>query len=470
MLNSLLYARGSRYDFDNWEADGCKGWSYKDVLPYFLKSEDVQIGELKDSPYHNTGGPLAVSCPSVTKLSDIYLKAGREMGSDVVDYNGETMLGFSKLQINTKDGVRCSTGLSFLGGKDWKNLHISTDSFVTKVEIQDKTATGVHLIKGMNKHFVKARKEVILSGGAINSPQLLMLSGVGPRKHLKELGIPVKVDLPVGENLHDHVAIPMFSAVNQQVGLTSDIMSSRWTNLQYVLFGSGPKSYTGLEGTAFFHLDPQTVKSAKPDIQFIFYSGFNDANFCGFNSQVAKEYLAKTPNENGFSTVIIAVQPRSRGNLRLKSSDPFDEPLLDPNYLSDNRDVKMLIEGIKLWEKFIQTSTMKELGVRKEQVNLSVCSEHEFGTDEYWECFVRHVGITGHHQCGTCKMGAANDHTAVVDPELKVRGVKGLRVVDASVFPRVTSANTNAPVIMVAEKAADMILCKSTVDHLKRNV
>ena len=475
MLNAVQYTRGSRFEYDEWSAKGCKGWSYKEVLPYFLKSEDILVDELKSSKYHSAGGPLAVSGGRVTPLSDAYMKAAKELGWRIDDYNGKDQEGLSRIQVTVRKGVRSSTGVEFLGNTaDRENLHIVIRSHVTKIEIKNKRATGVYFVREGRKYFIKAKREVILSAGTIGSPQILMLSGVGPKEHLKELGIQVFADLPVGQNLQDHLMTLMFARINTSDSITENLKESLPSRLKYLLFGTGPLSVGGADGTGFFHIDESKKGDTYPDIQFILFSLFPDGNYFKFTDEIAKEYLAKNPNEEGFMTVVSTTHPKSRGIIKLRSTDPFDHPILDPQYLTDKRDIGEFIAGIRMWEKFMETATMKKLGANIEQSKLSVCSKHEFRSDAYWECYARHLALTVYHHCGTCKMGAESDPTSVVDPELRVKGIKGLRVVDASVFPMVTSGNTNAPTIMVAEKAADLIRGKDTVrtfrDSLPENI
>ena len=390
MLNAVQYTRGSRYEFDDWAANGCTGWSYRDVLPYFLKSEDIQIDELKSSKYHSTGGPLAVSGGRVTPLADLYMKAGEEMGYKVNDYNGAEQEGFSPVQVTVRKGVRSSTGVEFLGNTaDRDNLHIVLGSHVIKIAFQNKKATGVYVIRDGRKYFVKARKEVILSAGAIGSPQILMLSGVGPKDHLNELGIDVVADLPVGQNLQDHLMVFMFSRINSSYSITENLKENLFSKIKYHLFGTGPLSIGGTDGSAFFYIDESRRGTANTDVQFIIFSSFIHGNYFKFKDEVAKEFLAPTPNDEGFNTVISTTHPKSRGTIKLKSTDPFDYPILDPQYLTNKRDIDEFIAGIRIWEKFMDTPTMKNLGVNIDQSKMSFCSQHEFRSDAYWECYTR---------------------------------------------------------------------------------
>ena len=401
---------------------------------------------------------MAVSSGGNLDITDKWLQAGKELGYNVVDYNGKTMQGFSPIQLNVRHGVRSSSSLEYLGKQLYRrnNLHISLNSHVTKLEIDDGRVTGVYFINNNRKHFVKSRKEVIVSAGAVNSPQLLMLSGIGPRKHLEELGIPVKVDLPVGKILQDHLFIHAFTRINRDISLTDDKINSLKTRLLYSVLGTGIKSTSGVEATAFFWTYPHKQEDCAPDVQFNFHGMYFYDNVFDYEDHIAEEYLGK-PNAIGFDAVIFNNNSQSVGTLALKSKDPLDYPVIDPQYLTDHRDVDTFIRGLRVWEKFIATPSMKEIGATVDDMKLSFCNSYSFQSDASWECVVRHLATTVYHPSGTCKMGGVNDKTAVVDPELKVRGIQGLRVYDASVMPNLTSGNINAPVKMIAEKAADLI-------------
>ena len=467
ILNCMTHVRGNKHDFHEWESMGCVGWGYKDVLPYFLKSEDMSIANLKSSEYHSSGGYLAVSNGGLTPIADMYLKAGQELGYNIVDYNGEIQEGFSETQINARNGVRSSTSLEFLEpARTRKNLQIAVNSFVTKISIEGKTATGVYVIRGGRKYFTEAYKEIILSAGAVKSPQILMLSGVGPKSHLETLGIPVHADLPVGDNLQDHPILFVLSSLNTSNGITKSKLESWWTELKYKLFGHGILSGSGIETIAFFctQREVNRSKDCAPDIEFMFSVYLSQSNNFGLKADVAKQYLNQDPDGHGFTVAIALNDPKSTGTLRLKSADPLDQPLIDPKYLSDRKDVDTFIRGLRIWETFIQTPTMQSLGANFKHVEQNFCAEHKFRSDAYWECFIRHIATTGNHAAGTCKMGRADDVKSVVGPQLKVKGIENLRIVDASVMPEITSGNINAPVIMIAEKAADLIRGKNTVE------
>ena len=470
-INAGIYTRGSKYDFNEWAANGCSGWSYKEVLPYFLKSEDIQIDDLKTSKYHSTGGPIAVSYGRVTPLADKYMQAGQELGYKLSDYNGEDQEGFNYMQYMIRNGVRSNAGWEYLQNTaERDNLHIAIRSFVTKVDIRDKKARGVYVIRNGRKRFVRARKEVILSAGAINSPQLLMLSGVGPKDHLAEHGITTIVDLPVGQNLQDHQNVYMNSKINSSISITESLVDSLWTKLQYLLFGSGPLTIVGSEASAFLYINEKNRGKRSVELQIAFCSSLGNKNPFMLEQELFDDYFVKDGNVYGISTVLLNTRPRFRGELKLKSSDPFDHPSINPRYLSHPEDVKDLIGGIRIWEKLMETSTFKNLDVNISDAKISSCSQHKFRSDGYWECFLRHIATTSYHPCCTVKMGAQSDPTAVLDPKLRVKGIEGLRVVDTSIFPNITVGNTEAPTLMVAEKIADDIRGLDSVKDLRKRL
>ncbi|XP_069134411.1 glucose dehydrogenase [FAD, quinone]-like [Argopecten irradians] len=467
--NWLTFVRGNRHDYDNWANDGCEGWSYKDVLPYFRKIEDVQSEGLKDPDYRGVGGPVPITQPNTTPMQALYLKAGQDLGYNVVDCNGADQIGFSWIQSNIKNGERWNNYRAFVKPHiNRPNLHVSPNSFTTKVLIKNKKAIGIEYIKNGRKKTVLARKEVILSAGSVNSPQLLMLSGIGPKEHLEKLGIPVEADLPVGENLEDHALIPLTFPINITGPITLASLTSWWTRLQYSVLRTGYMSATLAEGLAFLYNDSNLKSDAgrSSDIQIHFHSAHifppSMKGIVKFNYRDEVDDKIFTLREDVMSTTFypILLHPKSKGTIRLKSTDPFDYPEIDPHYLEHPDDVKTLISGIRIVEKLVETKTMQSIGM---DVNFKspfyhLCSQHEFRSDSFWECYIRQYTLTCFHPTSTCRMGARDDPTAVVDTKLRVKGISGLRVVDASVMRSVPAGNTNGPATMIGEKAADIIL------------
>eukprot|EP00918_Siedleckia_nematoides_P105965 GHVU01231304.1.p1 GENE.GHVU01231304.1~~GHVU01231304.1.p1 ORF type:complete len:598 (+),score=63.32 GHVU01231304.1:326-2119(+) len=472
-LNGMIYIRGSRHDFDSWAANGCSGWSYEDVLPYFKKSENNQNPKFVKSGYHGDKGPWVISDALPTLIGKSFIKAGEELGYKHIDVNGESILGFMRNQMNVHNGQRWSTAKAFMRpAMNRDNLHVATLAHVSKIVFANKRAVGVEFIRDGKIQTVKARKEIILSAGAVGSPHILLLSGVGPKKHLSDMKIPLVADLPVGEYMEDHITTffrPAFK-IDKPVTFTPDVMGSLSTIAKYKLWRGGPLSTTISEGVAFFRSKYQPKEEQFPYIQLHILNvliGFNDgievhmAKYWNKDSGSCSALHKGLHNVHGVHLMPILLHPKNPGTLRLNTTNPLDSPLIDPNYLSDAQDVKIMVEGIRIGQQLGKTKAFKALNAEPLDTPLPHCKQHQYDTDEYWECFVRHETMTIYHPTSTCKMGATDDKSAVVDPQLRVRGLEGLRVADASIMPHVVSGNTNAASIMIGEKAADIILNQS---------
>ncbi|XP_031636386.1 glucose dehydrogenase [FAD, quinone] [Contarinia nasturtii] len=470
VLNYMLYLRGHKKDYDDWEAMGNTGWGYKEALYYFKKSEDNTNPYLASTPYHSTGGYLTVGeAPFHTPLAAAFVQAGVEMGYENTDLNGEKGTGFMIAQGTVRRGSRCSSAKAFLRPARLRpNLHIAMHAHVTRLMIDPKTkrAFGVEFIRDRKIHYIRASKEVIVSGGAVNSPQILMLSGIGPKAELAKHKIPLIKDAPVGENLQDHIALGGLTfGVNQEVSIVESRVQSVSTVLQYAVFGQGPLTILGgVEGLAFVKTKYANASDDVPDIEFHFISGSTNSDggnqlrkAHGLTQKFYDAVFSPYNNRDTWSILPMLLRPKSTGSIRLRSRNPFDYPYIYPNYFFDDSDLKTLVEGVKIAVAVSQTNSMQRFGSKLIAYKWPGCAHLESFTDEFWECMIRQYSATVYHPVGTCKMGPYWDSTAVVDPELRVYGVRGLRVIDASIMPKLVGANTNAPVMMIGEKGADMI-------------
>ncbi|XP_060806796.1 glucose dehydrogenase [FAD, quinone]-like [Amyelois transitella] len=475
VINYMIYTRGRPQEWDRIAADGNYGWSYKEVLHYYMKSERASLEGFEDSPYHGNSGELNVEfVPERTPLIDAFLEAGRELGHPTVDYNAPERLGFGYLQGTVHGGKRVSAAKAFLHrNKRRPNLHILPMSTVTKVLIDPKTRTayGVQYARNRLRYEVRARREVILSAGPIASPQLLMLSGVGPKDHLSRLGIPVIQDLPVGHTLYDHITFPGLVFTLNVSNLS--FVESRETRLdsiiQWIQYGDTAVSTTGAaEGIGYIKTPVSDDPDDVPDMELISIGGsiVSDGGPTGskavrrgmmIRDDVFDGAYGSIDNTDTWTAFPMLLHPKSVGYLELKNNNPFSHPRMYGNYLTDPRDVATFVASIRHIQALAATQPFQRLGAKIHRAQYPACRNLTFDTDEYWECAVRTLTATLHHQIATCRMGPDTDPLAIVDPELRVYGVAGLRVVDSSIIPRTVSVHTNAPAIMIGEKAADMI-------------
>jgi glucose dehydrogenase (acceptor) len=472
IINYMIYNRGNKDDFNRWAAHGNKGWSWNDVLPYFKKSEHSTLSDLQNSPYHNKYGNTNIEYNRKrTIFADAFIEASQQLGQKIVDYNSGDQLGVSYLQANTINGQRDTAFRSFLKSilNKRPNLHLMVKTRATKILIDPKRklAQGIEIVRNQKTFTVRARKEVILSAGAFSSPQLLMLSGIGPKMELNRIGVPVILDLPVGQNMHDHLCHlgPTFITNTTGVSLNSD----RALNLQVIadyMKGQGELTIPGgVEALSFIKTKPGRGPTV-PDMEIIFLpGGFHSDQNSGIGKGLRlREDIYRTVYKSledtridTFSFIPMLFHPKSIGYLTLKDKNPFHWPRFYPNYFHDEEDVETILAAIKFSLKLARTPPFKRLGARIYDTPLPNCAHHHFGSDNYWRCSIRTLSSTLHHQVGTCKMGPINDPTAVVSPELKVHGMRNLRVADTSIIPEATTSHTNAPSMMIGEKAADMI-------------
>lgn len=463
-INGMNYVRGSRHDYDQWRDEGCTGWGYDDVLPYFKKSQDVQIPELMNSSFHGTGGPLVIIETRTSPLDYLHQAAAIEKGLPVVDCNGFDQIGYCPLQANIKNGERCTSSSCFLRPvlSRW-NLQVSTNSHVARVIFRNGTAKGVSVIKNGKTTRIYAKEEVILSAGVFGSPQILILSGIGPRAHLLQLGIPVKVDLPVGERMQDHMQYYFQFSTNTSINMNREKALDPQGILNYVLYRNGIQARPGNDGTIFAHLEDNEDDHLYPDLQISFkaFANENENIQCAVDEMNKRGEFGNTKRSAavGFAVLICKLHHKSRGTVRLQSKNPLAPPLIDPQYLSYQDDVDSYVKILRFVQDFANNTAWKSIGavfIRQEECE-EFCKNLIFDTDDYWKCMIRHYARESNHQCSTCRMGAVNDPTSVVDPFLRVKGVNNLRVADASVMRNVPSANTNAASMMIGEKASDMI-------------
>ncbi|PSN48977.1 Glucose dehydrogenase [FAD, quinone] [Blattella germanica] len=466
-INYMVYTRGNKADFDTWASLGNEGWSYDDVLPYFLKFEKMMIPKLaNDTKYHSTKGELYINHPPYrSKSAELFVESANQTGRKIIDYNGEEQVGYSIVQGTLNNGMRWSANSAFLKPvRNRKNLMVLTHSQVTKILIHpgNKTAYGVEYKRwSLLNMKAFAKKEVILAAGVFNSPQLLMLSGIGPKKHLEDVGIPLLQDLMVGYNLQDHYGLSnLIFTANSSITLRFDNILQDLKEIgNFIISRKGLLTVTGgLEALGFEDIDGDGI----PDLEFSFAGtamGSLPPVILGYGckpSICTSTYLFSLV-ENVFTVFSLPLKPRSRGRLMLKDNNPLSKPLLYHNYFTDPYDMDVLLKGIRRVISLTEAPALRKYGVKLYDKRIPQCKQYIFNSDEYWECNARYMTFTMFHQTGTCKMGPDSDPDAVVDPSLKVRGINNLRVIDSSIFPILISGHTQAPTYMVAEKGASVV-------------
>ena len=441
-INGMVYVRGNPDDYDSWAVSGASGWSWADVVPYFRRAEEnAQFS----NQYHGTDGPFGVGYPSsIHPLTRKWLQACQQYGFEYsADFNGGEQDGCGIYQIAAKDGLRSSTASCYIHpAKGRKNLHVWTGVKVTEIIIENGTARGVRFEHNGRVGTLQADAEVIISAGAINSPKLLLLSGVGPSDQLRENGIDVRVDLrSVGRNLQDH---PETSLVYELAGVESydkykKLSWKAWAALQYLVAKSGPIASNLIEGGAFAR---GSQANEHPDLQYFFIVGAG-----------VEEGTDSVPGGTGCTLNFQHVRPRSRGTVSLRSKDPRDLPRIVPNYMSEPHDLNRLCEGFVIGQEIMKQPALSGLVARQHFPGVKFRGKPELAE------FLKRNARAGLHPVGTCKMGRSGD--SVVDSELRVFGVDRLRVADASIMPNIPSGNTNAACTMIGEKAADLIRGRS---------
>ncbi|XP_045503222.1 glucose dehydrogenase [FAD, quinone]-like [Colias croceus] len=461
VVNGMMYMRGHAADYDGWAVNGATGWSWFEVMPYFLKSEDnKEIGSGVSGQYHNTGGPLPVQrFRYAPRFAHDVVSAAIELGyPPTSDLNGETTTGFTIAQTFNDNGTRYSTARAYLRPAAYRqNLDVMLNALVSRVTIDPgtKRVTGVEYVKNGETKVIGVTKEVILSAGTMNSPQILMLSGIGPRQTLDKFNIPVIVDLPgVGQNLHNHVGVTLDFTLTKE----PDVPELSWESaMEYMLERKGPLSGTGLSQlTGMINSRLSSAGGRHPDIQY-FFSGYHAS--CGDGNVAKPDQIA---SKRRISISAVSLQPRSRGYLTLQSVDPAQPPLMQPNYFYNEHELNVLIEAARTAYRLANTTILREkYGMQPTEGYGKECPGGGLNpTDDFFRCLAQQRTAPENHQVGTCKMGSNDDPMAVVDPSLSVYGVEGLRVVDASIMPTVPSANTAAPAIMIGERAAEFVITR----------
>jgi choline dehydrogenase-like flavoprotein len=438
-VNAMIYARGHRADYDHWAAEGNAGWGWQDVLPYFKRSEHNERGA---DAFHGTGGPLNVmDLRSPHRFGPVFVEAGKQAGhAENRDFNGAEQEGVGLYQVTHKNGERFSAAKAYLApNRQRPNLQVITGAHATRILFEGRRAVGVEYRQGGETKQVRATREVLLSAGALLSPQLLLLSGIGPEAHLREHGIAVVHDLPgVGQNLHDHVDVVQVMDAPHLSDLFG--VSPRGIfNLVKAIFEwrnhrRGLLTTNFAEAGGFIKSDPS---EPLPDLQLHFVIG------------KLADHGRKTTFGHGYSCHVCLLRPRSRGSVQLQSADPLAAPRIDPNFLGDPDDVRRLVRGFQAMRHILRQPALAGQGGRE------LASSAGAQTEQQIEAFIRAYADTIYHPVGSCRMG--NGPMDVVDAELRVRGIEGLRVVDASIMPRIVGGNTNAPTIMIGEKAADLV-------------
>ncbi|XP_044729025.1 glucose dehydrogenase [FAD, quinone]-like [Chrysoperla carnea] len=456
VLNYMVYNRGAPGDYDRWEyLYGNLGWAFNNVQKYFRKLENYFGFDSKILPgYFGQNGPLHSEVSMYrTNLSNAFINACQEAGIKLTLLNGPKQTGVGRTPMTIKNGYRLSSNRAYLVPIRRENLHLKRNCEATKILIKNYSAIGVQFACTNQNYTIYTKKEVILSAGAIKSPQLLMLSGIGPKEHLEKYNIPLIKDLPVGDNLMDHVIF-----LGMQFSINKPLFPKEDTDRQDELFllnKTGPLSKFPAEAIIFSN----PFDGTQLNEEILFSAGSNE-EFCGnyhLSTETCEAVFQLNSTKNAFTILPVLLKPKSRGYIRLRDNNPFSDPRIFLNYLENPDDIHQLLIGVKEALKIAQQPSLKPYQPTIPKNKLRDCAKYDFESDDYWICQIKHLSSTIYHYSGTCKMGPKNSPSAVVDAELRVHGIQGLRVIDASIMPEIVAAHTNGPTIMIAEKGADLI-------------
>lgn len=466
----MVYIRGNDRDYNDWEKLGNPTWGWNNVLEYFKKSEDMRVVEVAQAfggKYHGIGGPLKVDIYNPdSPIREMFLNASQELGYKLLSNIDEEYIGMHTVLATIDNDIRSSAARAFLQPiRNRTNLHVIKNAHVTKIEFDPLgRANGVQFrINGTTTLTARQSKEIIMSAGAINTPHILMLSGIGKRKYLKKLNIESVSNVAVGRNLQDHPATNIFFRINNPAPTMVEKTSTLLDDLrQYLTQRSGPLTRIQSFSLAGF-FNTVNLTDLYPDIQvapYYFEKGqpekLNDFfTSTGYDASVLNNVVLANQDSDIILFYIIILKPVSTGKIILRSNNPFEYPQIQSNFLKKPEDLQTLVRGINLVRRFLNTTSFQEHQVEEISINLPECNL--LGPEKYMECYVRHVSTTACHPAGTVKMGPLSDENSVVDSRLRLRGIKGVRVIDASIMPNIISGNTNAPTIMIGEKGSDFI-------------